>query len=541
MIYATEYYTEYEIKNETTAVCCDGFQEQNERCEPVCLKNCVFGECVAPDICKCNPGWSGNQCNDAVCSEGCKHGVCAHPEVCGCENGWYGKTCDQAVCTKGCIHGECIEPNNCKCNPGWSGNQCNDANCTIACDHGVCIASETCKCEDGWLGKTCNETCRKGFYGSECSHKCDCENFDGCDPTSGQCYCLDGFVGNRCTEQCPLGTHGRNCEEVCSCENGGKCNHIDGSCECSKGFVGIHCQDKCQAGFYGHNCSNECFCNTSTSKCDPISGSCKCFEGWIGETCDQRVESSMWGSQCDAACKIKCKSGSCDIVTGECICEPQGIQTNSSKLSGTLQDNVGVTAAIGGSVAFLVIVCIVLTVFLLWKRKRKREVPKTIPETSESLFPGRASKTESESDALKDTWTICTRGKNLYEKAKRESLAEMMAKEKPSTYFHGSSSNIYEDIIYKPVNLHPEDNVYENDGVRLNTQHNPTYDTPSLGTPTLPRKKKDAIDLHELIEYCDPKKFGNRVSALETYDTPKSSSTGAENMNSETQEELDGE
>ena len=84
-----------------------------------CTPSCQNGECVRPGQCECNPGWTGEHCEQgmsachcmyssllyrenfntipaAICTRTCKNGgECAHPEQCVCRSNWTGPTCEQ--------------------------------------------------------------------------------------------------------------------------------------------------------------------------------------------------------------------------------------------------------------------------------------------------------------------------------------------------------------------------------------------------------------------------------------------------------------
>ena len=56
------------------------------------------GTCVAPDQCRCAPGWEGHDCTRPICSSPCdwQKEVCVGPDQCGCLPG-YGGVC---VCVR---------------------------------------------------------------------------------------------------------------------------------------------------------------------------------------------------------------------------------------------------------------------------------------------------------------------------------------------------------------------------------------------------------------------------------------------------------
>ena len=53
------------------------------------------GTCRAPNVCECEVGWQGDQCNWPVCLPGCANGFCDDPFQCTCEEGWTGMFCDK--------------------------------------------------------------------------------------------------------------------------------------------------------------------------------------------------------------------------------------------------------------------------------------------------------------------------------------------------------------------------------------------------------------------------------------------------------------
>lgn len=124
--------------------------------------------------------------------------------------------------------------------------------------------------------------CTAGFWGRNCSHKCDCEHDSICDQFNGMCKCTKGYTGDRCESECPSDRYGMNCSERCRCKNGGKCHHISGECTCAPGYTGPLCNDLCPVGTHGEACKSKCKCQND-GLCNPQTGTCECPPGWTGE------------------------------------------------------------------------------------------------------------------------------------------------------------------------------------------------------------------------------------------------------------------
>ncbi|XP_023564463.1 protein delta homolog 1 isoform X2 [Octodon degus] len=198
-------------------------------CIPACdPKN---GFCEDDNVCRCQPGWQGPQCDQCVTPPGCVNGHCEEPWECICEDGWEGKLCDLDIraCTSTPCgnNGTCMDLGNghyeCACVPGYSGKDCQkkDGPCVIngsPCQHGgTCVDDEgrashaSCLCPPGFSGNFCE------IMANSCTPN-PCENDGVCTDIGGdfRCRCPAGFIDKTCSRPVSSCTSS-------PCLNGGTC------------------------------------------------------------------------------------------------------------------------------------------------------------------------------------------------------------------------------------------------------------------------------------------------------------------------------
>ncbi|XP_034447228.1 laminin subunit beta-2 [Hippoglossus hippoglossus] len=338
--------------NGCTACDCHSEGSLSHQCDP------VTGQC------QCRQGATGRMCSD------CQPGQWGFPSCIPCQCNGHADLCDPSTgecrdcrdytvgqlcerCVDGFFgnpvlgSGEHCRPCPCPGNPGsdhFNGHSCQ-------ADHST--NQIICNCKQGYTGSRCDQ-CAPGYYGNpdqpggqclpcECSGNIDTQDFESCDPRTGQClkclyntdgpscaHCQHGYYGNALTQDC------RRCTCVTAgtiqsaCSDGQcHCDRQTGACPCRENVAGNNC-DQCAPNHwnYGQDRGCEpCHCDSQHAlgaHCNMFTGQCHCRPGFGGKQCTE-CEQFHWGDpqvQCrECNCHpLGSEMAQCDRTTGVCEC-----------------------------------------------------------------------------------------------------------------------------------------------------------------------------------------------------------------------------
>ncbi|KAI8509447.1 hypothetical protein Bbelb_132950 [Branchiostoma belcheri] len=143
-VYATEYFIDYE--------CCVGWNRIGDTCQADCYSPCEHGLCVDTNVCVCDEGWEGQQCEHDVdeCwyeTDECdrENGACTNTE------GSYNCTCNDGLhLINGTVCHEIPDTDECTTDSGGCDQNCHNTHgsyyCT--CDAGYTLAADRHTCTD---------------------------------------------------------------------------------------------------------------------------------------------------------------------------------------------------------------------------------------------------------------------------------------------------------------------------------------------------------------------------------------------------------
>ena len=81
----------------------------------MCNPPCVNGVCEENNQCHCMTGWTGIICDNGIVL--LNHIIYLYLSI---------YISYLAICIPDCVNGKCIGPNICDCDPGWTGDRCRE-------------------------------------------------------------------------------------------------------------------------------------------------------------------------------------------------------------------------------------------------------------------------------------------------------------------------------------------------------------------------------------------------------------------------------
>ncbi|XP_064645720.1 multiple epidermal growth factor-like domains protein 10 isoform X1 [Lineus longissimus] len=162
------------------------------------------------------------------------------------------------------------------------------------------IPAKVLSCCEGYVKK--DRECRPDCMTSklDCTKNCtNCSNDQSyCNHVTGVCHCKYGYYhhGNGC-QSCPTGWYGQNCTHTCQCQVDQSCDPQSGVCakSCEPGKAGTTCNDTCEPQRWGEECAKSCDC--SSYPCDSITGACLCGAARTGERCENATSNPSEADQ----------------------------------------------------------------------------------------------------------------------------------------------------------------------------------------------------------------------------------------------------
>jgi hypothetical protein len=249
-------------QNQSYCICSNGVMNSCSSCyginsgsSSICSGH---GQCVSPNNCSCNSGYTGYNCQLNICyginqtsTNVCSgNGQCVSPNNCSCNSGYTGYNCQLNICyginqtsSNVCSgHGQCVSPNNCSCDSGYTGYECQLISCNgvnqtspnVCSGNGQCISPNNCSCDSGYSGYYCELTI---CYGVNETSINVCSGHGQC-ISPNNCSCDVGYVGYDCQLSICYGIN-ETSSDVCS--GHGTCTSFN-NCNCTNGFTGENCQ-----------------------------------------------------------------------------------------------------------------------------------------------------------------------------------------------------------------------------------------------------------------------------------------------------------
>uniref|UniRef100_A0A8D9A5Z6 von Willebrand factor D and EGF domain-containing protein n=1 Tax=Cacopsylla melanoneura TaxID=428564 RepID=A0A8D9A5Z6_9HEMI len=319
-----EYITENYTEDEEIRVCCTRYTLRGNKCEPECETDCVYGSCVSPGNCVCNPGYVlANESDPNVCEPHCKiciNGVCSAPDVCDCFYDYQPSEADSNIClptcSPECINGFCNSPHQCTCLSGYrrvNATACEPV-CSLPCQ-GICTGPDECTCNDNHI--QVNQT--------HCQPRCDTPCMNGVCVAPNTCACIDNYEKEdnfTCRPSCDTPCINAICSDV-------------NKCSCSPGYDQVnstYCSPICSTPCKNSQCASPDYCacdsgydRVNSSHCKPHCTSCTQGTCIAPDECKcgQGFAYNITSGDCHRRCAEVCSENGICKEDNTCVC-PEG-------------------------------------------------------------------------------------------------------------------------------------------------------------------------------------------------------------------------
>eukprot|EP00818_Percolomonas_sp_WS_P008921 CAMPEP_0117452226 /NCGR_PEP_ID=MMETSP0759-20121206/9488_1 /TAXON_ID=63605 /ORGANISM="Percolomonas cosmopolitus, Strain WS" /LENGTH=1100 /DNA_ID=CAMNT_0005244999 /DNA_START=380 /DNA_END=3679 /DNA_ORIENTATION=- len=332
------------------------------------------GSCSGHDLCVCNTGYTGSECELNVCFtfnssdtvNVCSgRGSCISPDFCVCTTGYDGSNCELNICygytsndtarvCSGDGRGNCTAPNTCACATGYEGVECQHNICysllsndtvNVCAGHGNCTAPDKCECSTGYTGSECQFSICSNVpsnNSSVCLSRGNCTAPD-------ICACETGYDGANCELSVCFGYASNDTSRVCS--GRGTCSAPD-TCSCNTGFSGSNCQLNICFDLLSNDTTNVCSGRGNCTAPD----TCVCSStDYSGSACELSTCFGYLSNDTANACS---GNGACvDTNTCNCFSNHTGTQCELSICFGVAANDTSVCGGKGNCTAPDVCTC----------------------------------------------------------------------------------------------------------------------------------------------------------------------------------------
>ncbi|XP_035713411.1 protein kinase C-binding protein NELL2 isoform X3 [Folsomia candida] len=278
--------------------CNSQYEGNGFQCSPVCNRTCENGGfCIAPNVCSCRSGWTGDLCQMDVdeCSSSSSSLPTGNQNINNNNNGnnqtMSGDSAEGAVCPKFAI---CVNK------PGWHLCQCKEGYQLVLNQNGDAHCQDVNECEE-------DNVCSDGLtcINVEGTYECRCEE--------GNPQCSAGCIENDTVHQLGSKWMSEDCH-VCTCVSPGTTSCVSDTSE----FCSQHCSLKSGISSStttggGHQCCSNCNNLNATLRYESHTKLKSCRHQVYSEI--EYQSGDVWYSNCQTC---ECLNGETDCWSIDC-------------------------------------------------------------------------------------------------------------------------------------------------------------------------------------------------------------------------------